>query len=341
MIELAGEGDPQRAELPKYVFGPVRSRRLGQSLGVDPIPLKTCNWNCVYCQLGRTAPLVNTRKQYAPVDEILREVGQALAAQGPGTVDWVTFVGSGEPLLHSGIGSLIRGVKAQTSLPVAVITNGSLLYMEEVREELAQADAVLPALDAGTRQLYRRMNRPHSDIAFEWFLEGLVAFGEAYAGRLLLEVMLVRDLNDTEEALHDIARAVRRIQPDEVHINTPDRPPAECWVQVPDPEGLMRATAILGDAAHVVPPVENVTDLSDCSDVVEAVLSIIQRHPLSVSQLTYALAGRTPAEVVDALRDLRESGRARLVRRHDANFWTAASSHFPEQEPEDLKDELE
>ena len=341
MIDVAVEGGAGQTEPPKYVYGPVRSRRLGQSLGIDPIPLKTCNWNCVYCQLGRTIPLTNTRKHYAPVAEILREVGQALAAQGPGTVDWVTFVGSGEPLLHSGIGPLIRGVKAQTSLPVAVITNGSFLHMKEVREELAQADAVLPALDAGTPELYRRLNRPHPDIVFEWLVEGLVAFREEYAGKLLLEVMLVRDWNDSAAALRDIATLVRRIQPDEVHINIPDRPPAEPWIQIPDESGLMRATAILGDVSHVVSPVKEVADLSDRDDVGEAVLSIIQRHPLTVSQLTYALAGRSSAKVLAALRDLRESGRARLVRRHDANFWIAASSYFPEQEPEDSKDELD
>jgi wyosine [tRNA(Phe)-imidazoG37] synthetase (radical SAM superfamily) len=139
----------------KYVFGPVPSRRLGQSLGIDTIPLKTCNWNCVYCQLGRTVPLTNKRREYFPRDEIIAEVEQALGTHKPGEIDWVTFVGSGEPMLHAGMGWLIRKVKELTEssahrLPVAVITNGSLLYMPEVREELAAADAVLPTLDAGT-----------------------------------------------------------------------------------------------------------------------------------------------------------------------------------------------
>ena len=112
----------------KYIFGPVPSRRLGQSLGIDTIPLKTCNWNCVYCQLGRTQPLVNQRREYYPSSEILIEVQEALKAHRPGEIDWVTFVGSGEPLLHDRMGYLIRQVKSMTDLPVAVITNGSLLY---------------------------------------------------------------------------------------------------------------------------------------------------------------------------------------------------------------------
>lgn len=138
----------------KYVFGPVPSRRLGKSLGIDTIPLKTCNWNCVYCQLGRTIPLNNKRSEYFPSDAILTELEQALASHSSGEIDWVTFVGSGEPTLHSGLGRLIRQVKTRTDLPVAVITNGSLFYLPEVRQDIGVADAVLPTLDAGTAELY-------------------------------------------------------------------------------------------------------------------------------------------------------------------------------------------
>jgi len=215
----------------KYVFGPVPSRRLGQSLGIDTIPLKTCNWNCVYCQLGRTVPLTNERLEYFPREEILAEVEQALAAHKPGEIDWVTFVGSGEPALHIGLGWLIRKVKELTSatttftpqgrLPVAVITNGAILYLPEVREELAVADAVLPTLDAGNARLYRKINRPHPDITFERLVDGLIAFRKEYQGLLWVEVMLVRGLNDSEEALREIVAALERIRPDEVHINLP------------------------------------------------------------------------------------------------------------------------
>src|SRR3972149_1969672 len=137
----------------KYVFGPVPSRRLGQSLGIDTIPLKTCNWNCVYCQLGRTVPLINERRNYVLPEAILAEVQVALAAHRPGEIDWITFVGWGEPTLHVSIGLLIRQVKALTDLPVAVITNGALLYLPDVRAELIAADAVPPTLDAGTPEL--------------------------------------------------------------------------------------------------------------------------------------------------------------------------------------------
>jgi wyosine [tRNA(Phe)-imidazoG37] synthetase (radical SAM superfamily) len=247
----------------KYVFGPVPSRRLGQSLGIDTIPLKTCNWNCVYCQLGRTMPLTNERCEYVPAEEILLEAEQVLRSCANGEIDWVTFVGSGEPTLHSCLGELIRRVKTLTALPVAVITNGSLLYLPEVRQELSIAEAVLPTLDAGTAELYRKINRPHPDVTFDRLVNGLTAFRMEYRGKLWVEVMLVRGLNDSAQALEDLARVLQGIKPDAVHINLPTRPPAETWVQQADGEALMRALAILGNVAEVVHPAEGGFDLRE------------------------------------------------------------------------------
>jgi wyosine [tRNA(Phe)-imidazoG37] synthetase (radical SAM superfamily) len=315
----------------KYVFGPVPSRRLGQSLGIDTIPLKTCNWNCVYCQLGRTVPLTNERREYFPCDEILAEVEQALAAHKPGEIDWVTFVGSGEPTLHIGLGRLIRKVKKLTTLPVAVITNGALLYLPEVREELAAADAVLPTLDAGNAKLYRKINRPHPDITFERLVDGLIAFRKEYLGVLWVEVMLVRGLNDTEEALREIATVLERVRPDEVHINLPTRPPVETWVEPPDEEGLMRALAILGDVAHVVHPVEGNFDLSGSENVVDAIVSIITRHPMREDELRRALEKWTPGLVDAALEQLASSGQAQAVERYGMRFWSASPAHYPQR----------
>jgi len=315
----------------KYVFGPVPSRRLGQSLGIDTIPLKTCNWNCVYCQLGRTVPLTNERREYYPRDEILAEVEQALAAHKPGEIDWVTFVGSGEPTLHIGLGRLIRKVKKLTTLPVAVITNGALLYLPEVREELAVADVVLPTLDAGNAKLYRKINRPHPDITFERLVDGLIAFRKEYLGVLWVEVMLVRGLNDTEEALREIATVLERVRPDEVHINLPTRPPVETWVEPPDEEGLMRALAILGDVAHVVHPTEGGFDLSGSENVVDAIVGIITRHPMREDELRRALEKWTPGLVDAALEQLASSGQAQAVERYGMRFWSASPAHYPEK----------
>jgi wyosine [tRNA(Phe)-imidazoG37] synthetase (radical SAM superfamily) len=310
----------------QYIYGPVPSKRLGQSLGVDTIPSKTCNWNCVYCQLGRTRPMVHELREYIPAQDILDQVQQALDAHQPGEIDWITFVGSGEPALHSGLGELIRGVKQICELPVAVITNGSLLYLPEVREALLPVDAVLPSLDAGTAELYKRINRPHPQATFKRLLEGLIAFREEYRGKLWVEVMLVRGLNDTREALEDLAKVLRRVRPDEVHINLPTRPPAETWVQPPTEESQHLAGEILGDTARLVQhTVEGTFDLGEGNDLVEAVMGIIQRHPMREDQLERTLSQWAPGEVKATLTALEASGRANMIERYGERFWGAAT----------------
>lgn len=313
----------------QYVFGPVPSRRLGQSMGIDTIPLKTCNWNCVYCQLGRTVPLTNLRREYFPREDILREAQGTLASHKPGEIDWVTFVGSGEPTLYTSLGWLIRAVKETTSIPVAVITNGALLYLPEVRHDLISADAVLPSLDAGSAELYRQINRPYPDITFERFISGLIAFRKEYRGKLWIEVMLVRDLNDTEKALSDIAGVLKKIMPDEVHLNLPTRPPVETWVQPPDEEGLMRANAILGDIAEIVHPANGTFDLSGFDSVVDAIVGIITRHPMQQEQIEQTLTQWAPEQVEQSLAELEASGQAQIVERYGARFWSASPSHYP------------
>jgi wyosine [tRNA(Phe)-imidazoG37] synthetase (radical SAM superfamily) len=313
----------------KHIFGPVPSRRLGRSLGVDPIPLKTCNLNCVYCQLGRSVPMTHERKVYVPVHELVADVTQALDAHPPGSIDWVTVVGSGEPTLHLELGSILRQVKAATAIPVAVITNGSLLHLPEVRRDLAVADAVLPTLDAGTPALFRKINRPHPEVTLERLGEGLVAFRKEYRGHLWIEVMLIRGLNDTEEALDDLAGWMERIQPDEIHLNLPVRPPAEPWVEPADPAGVARAAARLGQVARVVqPPLPDAFDLSGFENVVDAVVAVITRHPMRQDELVHTLDRWAPDQVEEALAALQASGRAQVVKRHGHPFWTAASTRF-------------
>lgn len=317
----------------KYVFGPVPSRRLGQSLGIDPLPLKTCNWNCIYCQLGRTMPLTNTRKAYFPPEDILVEVRLALAEHAAGEIDWVTFVGSGETCLYSGLGWLVREVKALTRLPVAVITNGSLLYLPEVREDLSAANAILPSLDAGTPELYRRINRPHPQVTFERLVDGLAAFRDEYQGQLWVEVMLVRGLNDSEAALRAIASALEHIRPDQVHLVLPTRPPAETWVQPPDDEGFLRAHAILGNTARVIHPASGSFDLSKTESLVDAIVGIITRHPMRENELVETLKNISPGEVTATLTELEKSGKAQVVERYGVRFWSASPAYYPILKP--------
>jgi len=312
-----------------YVYGPVPSRRLGRSLGIDTVPLKTCNWNCVYCQLGRSTPVVNTRREYLPKADILGEVNEALSLHQPGDIDWITFVASGETTLHNGIGWLIRRVKETTDIPVAVITNGSLLYQADVRDDLVACDAVLPTLDAGSGELYRQLNRPHSDLTFERQVEGLTAFRQEFTGKLWIEVMLVRGINDTEQALKDLRALLDRIGPDEVHLLSPTRPPVETWVRPANEGGLMRATAILGGIATIVPPIDVATALGGSESVVDAVAEILIRHPMSQDQLERALTRWAPGQVQETLAHLRADQRVQTVRRYGVLFWTGAQAVYP------------
>ena len=318
------------------VFGPVPSRRLGQSLGIDPIPFKTCNWSCVYCQLGRTSPRTVDRQDFYPPDDIVAAVKTALDAHRADNINWITFVGSGEPTLHASLGRIIRSVKALTEMPVAVITNGSLLHQEEVRQELAAADAVLPSLDAGSERLYRRINRPAGPFTFNRHVDGLAAFRQAYDGKLWVETMLLKGLNDTPDALTDLAAVLRRVAPDEVHIVLPTRPPGEPWVEPADRESLTRASEVLGQVARVLPPAEQGTfDLSGYDDVVDAVVGVITRHPMREQQLLQTLDRWTPGQVTHALEQLAASNRARQVTRYGQRFWASVKAHYADQQPEE------
>jgi len=313
----------------KQVYGPVPSKRLGQSLGIDPVPSKTCNWNCVYCQLGRTKHFITERRHFFKSEAILAQVKEALESHAPGEIDWVTFVGSGETTLHAGLGDMIRGVKEMTHLPVAVITNGSLLYLPEVRHELNAADAVMPSFDAGNANLYRKINRPHPELIFERFVGGLISFRKEFQNKLWIEVMLVAGMNDGEEALGEIAVCLNKIRPDEVHILQPTRPPVETWVKPPDDDALLRAHAILGQVAHIIHSATGTFDFSGEENLVDAIIDIVTRHPIRESELMAVLAQWSPGDVHETLKSLEESGKARVVKRYGVRFWSASEAFYP------------
>jgi wyosine [tRNA(Phe)-imidazoG37] synthetase (radical SAM superfamily) len=315
----------------KYVFGPVPSRRLGQSLGIDNIPLKTCNWNCVYCQLGRTRPVTNTRQEYFPTHEIIAEVEKTLQTLNHEDIDWITFVGSGEPTLHSKIGELIRAVKVLSKLPVAVITNGALLYQPSVREELSAADAVLPSLDAGNQQLYRKINRPHPEINYSRLLDGLIQFRREYKGKLWIEVMLVHGLNDSETALKEIAASINQIKPDEVHVVQPTRPPVESWVKPPDEDALSLAHTILGVNAKVVSQAGGHFNIGNQDLQEDSIIGIISRHPMAKTDLIKALDS-FPSEVINKTLDkLIIEQKIQIIERYNTEFVVPGSAFYPSE----------
>lgn len=312
----------------KYVFGPVPSRRLGQSLGIDPVPLKTCNWNCIYCQLGRSKPIVEQRADFIPVQEIIKQFLQALHAHKSGEIDWVTFVGSGETTLHADLGSMIRQVKTSTDIPVAVITNGSLFYLPEVRQELMVADAVMPSLDAGNSSLYRKINRPHPHLDYDTYIDGLARFRKQYQGKLWIEVMLIKGLNDTPEALQEIADKMNYIHPDEIHLLLPTRPPAEAWIQPSEDENVHLAQLILGNTAKVFHPIKGSFDLSGSDSLFHAVIVIITRHPMKESELLDALKRFSQEEIDAVMTALKENSEAQVVERYGERYWSAYPARY-------------
>jgi len=264
-----------------YVYGPVPSRRLGRSLGVSPIPPKTCSYTCVYCQLGRTTRLQTTRESFYPKDDILTEIVTQAHHERP---DFITFVGDGEPTLCKDLGWLIRQTKNKLHLPTAVITNGSLLFREDVRQDLSEADVVIPTLDAGNDKIFRAVNRPHRGIDFETMLQGLIEFRREYSGQIWIEVMLVKELNDNTEELQSIKHAIDMINPNRVYILTPIRPPAESWVRPSDPEHILKAQEIIGKAIPVAGLETGQFGLAEFSNAKQAILEIGSRHPLRREQ---------------------------------------------------------
>jgi wyosine [tRNA(Phe)-imidazoG37] synthetase (radical SAM superfamily) len=262
---------------------------------------------------------------------MLAEVATVLDRHGSDLIDWITFVGSGETTLFSRLGSLIRFVKSMSKLPVAVITNGSLLYLPEVRAELLAADAVLPSLDAGTDTLYARINRPHPDFSFEQNVGGLVEFRKEYTGKLWVEVMLMKGVNDSSDALWDIAAVLDRVEPDEIHISTPTRPPAEEWVEVPSREGLERASSIFGSVARVLEPVEVEVEAEVEEELVDAILTVVSRHPLQEIEVVRSLAHWVPGRVLETLTELANTGKIKIIERYGKRFWCSADTQFPDQ----------
>ncbi|MBU0908009.1 MAG: radical SAM protein [Proteobacteria bacterium] len=212
----------------KYLFGPVNSRRLGLSLGIDLLPAKICNFNCIYCEVGPTTILTCERKEYTPTREIIAEVDSFLATSGQAKpIDVFTITASGEPTLHSGLGEIINHLKARTALPVAVLTNGSLLFREDVRQELEHADIVIPSLDSAGEESFRKINRPAQCVKLQEIIDGLCLFARNFRGELWLEILLSKGINDSAEDLAALRQALIDIKPAKIQLNTVVRPPLE------------------------------------------------------------------------------------------------------------------
>ena len=206
-----------------YLFGPVPSRRLGMSLGIDLVPHKVCTLNCIYCECGRTTKLTLERNEYVPYDAVVKEL-QHYLTNNP-VPDYITFSGSGEPTLNSRIGDVLQFIKSNyPNIPVAVLTNGTLFYQKQVRTELLNADVVLPSLDAASDLSFRKINRPFHKLNINEYIKGLVDFRKEYSGKIWLEVLILPGYNDNPKDLQLLKEAFEKIKPDSIQLNTLDRP---------------------------------------------------------------------------------------------------------------------
>jgi wyosine [tRNA(Phe)-imidazoG37] synthetase (radical SAM superfamily) len=290
-----------------HLYGPVPSRRLGRSLGIDLVPHKICTYDCVYCQIGKTAEKTLSRKEYVPVKEIMEEVARFLK-EGAASIDHLSLTGSGEPTLHSQIRSVIEGIKAITSIPVAVITNGSLLYEEEVRQDLLRADVVLPSLDAVSSEVFMKINRPRPGFSVEKVIEGLVKFRKVYRGQIWLEILFCKGVNDSKEELLRMKKALDRIQPDRIDLNTVVRPPSEKWAVPLNQKEMEEIRAFLGEKASIISEFDRHLPVLSERDIQEEILRILKRRPLSLFDLSQGM-GITREELEAYLNALIQEGK--------------------------------
>lgn len=301
-----------------YTYGPVPSRRLGLSLGVDIVPPKICTLDCVYCQLGRTTKSSTTRADFVDIRAVLAEIEAKLKA-GLKT-DYITLGGSGEPTLHSRLGDLIDGIRRLTSVPVAILTNGTLLYRDDVRAECAKADVVAPSLDAGDAAVFEVVNRPNPDITIEKLVSGLERFREEFRGQIWLEVFLIAGVNTGDEQIEKIKGLIRRIRPDKVHLNTAVRPAAEPDVVALSREMLDQIARRIGGQCEVIG--EAPAGLSGHHETrPEAdVISVLKRRPCTIQDICAGL-GITRHEAAKYVGHLQGMGVVCSEQRGDVTYF--------------------
>ncbi|MDD5089927.1 MAG: radical SAM protein [Candidatus Wallbacteria bacterium] len=290
------------------VFGPVSSRRLGRSLGIDLLPHKTCTFDCVYCECGPTTVKTLERKIFVQPDIIISELEEFLKTHP--APDAITFSGSGEPTLYGAIGKLAQAVKKMTSTNLVMITNSSLINVPEVANDLMGCDIVMPSLDAACLKTFNDINRPHPLLSLQDIIKGLSDFSHSFKGKIWLEILFCAGVNDSEAEIRDFQRILRTIRYDQLHINSVDRPPAYAGVKAPSAARLEEIARTLGGtivcrSASTAPEVK--TQMIPRAD---KILRILKRRPETLEGLRQALNAPT-VQLVKLLDELVQSGQIR------------------------------
>ena len=307
----------------KHLFGPVPSRRLGISLGVDLVPHKVCSLNCVYCEVGKTTNLTIERKEYIPLNDILTELRSYL--ENKPELDYITFSGAGEPLLHNGIGNIITFIKENyPQYKLALLTNSTLLYDKNVRQEILGIDLLLPSLDAVSEKVFKKLNRPNPKLDNDKIIEGLIKFSKDFSGKIWLEIFIVPGLNDTSEELELLKNVIKDIAPDQVQLNTLDRPGTEGWIE-PVTKNRMEEIAELLKPL----PVEIIAKFQSRNkirsyqkDVEQQIIETIKRRPCTDKDLSEML-GIHINEINKYLSELLHEGSVTTQQQERGTFFCA------------------
>ncbi len=307
----------------KYIFGPVPSRRLGLSLGVDIIPYKFCPIDCIYCQVGQTTQKTTERKEYIPVDELLTQLKQKLDAGVE--ADFITLSGSGEPTLNSKLAQIITGIRKLTDIPIALLTNATLFSDPAVRADCALADVVLPSLDAADEATFQKINRPHPDISIENVIAGLSAFRKEFTGQIWLEVFLIEGLNTAGDQITSIAQAITRINPDKVQLNTAVRPTALSGIKPIDPEKLAEIAKNLPGNAEIIADFSMAHPKKNAQPTeakTKDILTMLKRRPCALSDISAGM-GLHRSQVKKHLTDLLAQGAIGSEQKNGTTFFKA------------------
>jgi wyosine [tRNA(Phe)-imidazoG37] synthetase (radical SAM superfamily) len=269
----------------KTLFGPVPSRRLGISLGVDLMHHKTCSLDCVYCECGATTHLTTKRREYVSIDRVKDELAVYLSQHEK--IDYITFSGSGEPTLNAGIGDVMHFLKSDyPQYKLALLTNSTLFDRPEVRDQVKAADVVMASLDAATQTPFRQVNRPHPELDLNAMIDGIAAFRKMFSGRLLMEYFIVNGCNDSEESLINMKMALRRIDADGVLLNTLDRPGSESWVQPAGHNRLKDISEFLEGAEIVRYKTVQPDTAKRHEDLMERLVSTVRRRPYTARDVS-------------------------------------------------------
>ncbi len=270
-----------------HIFGPVPSRRLGYSLGVDLVPPKVCTLDCIYCQVGRTTEKTVKRCEWVDSEMVCKQLDQWNFDKKK--IDYITFSGSGEPTLNSAIGKIIKKIKTLCSIPVAVLTNATLLHRVSLREDLMGADLVVPSLDAVSPEIFKKVNQPHPDITVDMVIAGMEAFIRDFKGLVWLEVMLVKGVNDSPAELLKISNVVKSWNVDKIQINTLERPAPDSDVKAVAPETLELAVDMFGSKAETIGGFAKKSKSNAVDDNQDAIMELIKRRPCSIKQISQSL----------------------------------------------------